>query len=94
MALRARPESMASRTTIKRSWCPECAKKLSFEQVCSTTHLHGGKVLSIHRSSPAVLPYWNGSARAAIAGRTLPFVCGKDRGAPRAWLTVVGRSKI
>jgi hypothetical protein len=39
-------EWMATRTTIKRSWCPECAKKLEFEQVVATAADHGGKVLS------------------------------------------------
>jgi hypothetical protein len=39
-------EWMANRTTIKRCWCPECAKKLSFEQVSETASLHEGKVLS------------------------------------------------
>lgn len=39
-------EWMANRTIIKRSWCPECAKKLEFEQVEATAVDHGGKLLS------------------------------------------------
>jgi len=39
-------EWMANRMTIKRSWCPQCAKRLNFEQVEATAGERGGKVLS------------------------------------------------
>ncbi len=39
-------EWMANRMVIKRSWCPQCAKKLTFKIVEATAGSHGGKVLS------------------------------------------------